>query len=348
MSVTSESIDGFLIVRLSSVGDVVLTEPVVAALRERFPDARIGFVVKRRFADLVSGNTEIDHVHLLESTRDGMRRLGAELAAASYRTVIDLHSNVRSRTLCRAAAAERVLRYRKRNRLDGFRVRVLKRPFRAPQRLVVRYLEALEPLGIDGTYRRPRFHVRPSDATRAEERLREAGLLDAPLLVVVPGSVWPTKRWPSDRFAAAVSEAARRWSLTPVALGVSDEHALCDDVVSGVPGSWNAAGLLSLGESAAVVARARVFLGSDSGPTHIARALGRPTVAIFGPTDPGQFSFDGCELLYADLGCSACSFYGGRRCRLGHWDCMRSIDVEAAVAAIGRLVERGRGACASS
>jgi len=342
--VIPEETDGFLLMRLSSIGDIVLTEPAVAALRERFPRAVIGFVVKRRFVDLVAGNEAIDRVHAFDETRGGFGKLSRELHSAGYRHVVDLHANARSAMLARAAAPEQVLRYRKRELRDAIRVRLLRRPFRASRRLVERYLDTLAPLGVDVAYRPPRFHSRPSDVERAGERLTEAGLDARALLVVSPGSVWATKRWPEERFSEVVREAAARWGLTPVAIGGGSERDLCDAVVAGIDGAWNAAGLLSLGEAAGVIGRADIFLGNDSGPTHIARAVETPTVAIFGPTDPGQFSFDGHELLYADLPCSACSFYGSRRCRLKHWDCMRSIGVDDALAAIDRLVPSRGGA----
>jgi heptosyltransferase-2 len=347
--VTPADTDGFLVLRLSSVGDIVLTEPVVAGIRERFPCARIGFVVKRRFTDLVAGNASIDRVHVLDDVRGGLRSLAGELASGEYRHVIDLHDNARTRVLARAAGAAQVLRYRKREPRDAIRVRLLRRSFRASRRLVERYLEAAAPLGVDTTYRAPVFHLRESDEQRARERLAAAGLGDAPMLVVAPGSVWATKRWPAGRFAEVAAGAFDRWGLVTVALGAAAERDLCESVIADAPCAWNAAGLLSLGESAAVIRRGRVFLGNDSGPTHIARALGTPTVAVFGPTDPGQFSFEGHELLYADLACSACSFYGGRRCREGHWDCMLSISSDDALQAVDRSLAREEAPpCASS
>ncbi|MBD3368557.1 MAG: hypothetical protein GF405_10385, partial [Candidatus Eisenbacteria bacterium] len=241
--------------------------------------------------------------------------------------------------LSRASGADAVLRYRKRDPFDSIAVRVLRRPYRASRRLVSRYLETLSPLGADTAYRVPRFHLSDTDRRRGDERLADAGLGDSPLLVVAPGAVWETKRWPADRFAGVVGEAAARWDLRPVAIGASVERDLAETVVSAVPGAWNAAGLLSLGESASVIARGRLYVGNDSGPTHIARAVGTPTVAVFGPTDPGQFSFEGHELVYTDLPCSACSFYGGRRCREGHWDCMRSVRSADVLGAMERLLE---------
>ncbi|MBD3368422.1 MAG: hypothetical protein GF405_09680, partial [Candidatus Eisenbacteria bacterium] len=145
MKATPDGTDGFLFIRLSSVGDIVLTEPAVAALRERFPDARVGFALKRRFTDLVAGNESIDRVHPFDETGGGLRRLAREIRDVSYRFVIDLHSNARSRVLSRASGADAVLRYRKRDPFDSIAVRVLRRPYRASRRLVSRYLETLSP-----------------------------------------------------------------------------------------------------------------------------------------------------------------------------------------------------------
>ncbi len=99
----------------------------------------------------------------------------------------------------------------------------------------------------------------------------------------------------------------------------------------------------TLGGTAAIIAGAALYVGNDSGLTHVAAALGTPTVAVFGPTDPGQFDFAGHAVVFADVPCSACSFFGGDSCRLGHWECMRLIRPEDVVrAALGLLAARGR------
>jgi ADP-heptose:LPS heptosyltransferase len=127
-----------------------------------------------------------------------------------------------------------------------------------------------------------------------------------------------------------------------VLLGTRGERELCDEIVRMAGGrAVNAAGETTLGELAAVISNARLFIGNDSGPTHMAMALRVPTVAVFGPTDPGQFDFSGHALVYRDLDCSACSFYGGRRCRLGHWDCIASIGPDEVTGAAERLLEEG-------
>lgn len=318
----------------------MLTEPVVAAVREALPEAPIGFVVKERFRDLVLGNPDVTRVHVFRggSVRD-LLVLSREIREAGYSAVVDLHGNPRSRFLSIRSGAHRRSSFRKREPGDSVRVRFLRGTYRASKLIAARYLDALEPLGVPHAYRRPRFHVEGGALERATLALREAGLDGARFAVVVPGSVWATKRWPEDRFASLARRIASELRLPVVLLGSESERELCARVASGSE-AVNAAGRLSLGESAALVSLARLFVGNDSGPTHVAMALDVPTVAIFGPTDPSQFDFEGHALVYAGSDCSACSFFGNERCRLGHWDCMTAISVGDVLAAASDLLER--------
>jgi ADP-heptose:LPS heptosyltransferase len=314
----------------------------VAAIHDALPTAEIGFAVKERFADLVAGNPAVTRVHALkDSSPRSVLRLSRELRTERYSAVVDLHANFRSAVLSRLAGARTVTRYRKRDLADSVRVRFARAPFRARARLVDRYLAALAPLGIGHGRRRPRFHVAAADAAAAERFLAAGGLSPNGYAAVTPGSKWPTKMWPAERFGDVVRALAVDDGLPVLVLGSADERAIAEEVVGRAGAGVNAAGRVGLGVTAGLLARARIAVGNDSGPTHIAMAAGTPTVAIFGPTDPSQFDFEGHELVYADLPCSACSFFGSRRCRLGHWRCMASIESEAVVAAARRLLRRG-------
>jgi len=325
---------------MSSVGDIVLTEPVVAALRRARPESSIGFVVKERFRDLVRPNPSIDRIHALRgSTPRALLDVAREIRSCGYSTAIDLHSNPRSRFLSLASGAGVRTSYVKRDSLDSARVRLLRRPYRASRKIVERYLDALEPLGIAHPYARPRFHLDSRSRERARRMLTEAGLAGRRLLVLAPGSVWDTKRWPAERFGELARRLASEAGMSVVAVGSASERSICETVV-GDSGGVSFAGSTGLGDMAALIAEAALFYGNDSGPTHISMALETPTVALFGPTDPGQFDFEGHSLLYEALPCGACSFFGGTRCRERHWGCMLGITVDDAFEAGRALMER--------
>ncbi|MBD3348102.1 MAG: hypothetical protein GF400_02765 [Candidatus Eisenbacteria bacterium] len=328
---------------MSSIGDIVLTEPVVTAIRRGAPRSTVGFVVKRRYRELVRPNPDVDRVHVLRDSSPGaLLELGREIRRERYSAVVDLHANPRSFFLSAGSGAPARTTYRKRGPLDSLRVRFLSGTYRTDRKLVARYLEALGPLGIPHPYERPRFHLDAAARGRAQAMLSEAGFAGTAFAVVAPGSVWETKRWPADRFAEVSRRVGSELGMRVLVLGSASERDLCERVAAGSDAVCFA-GAASLGESAALVAEASLFVGNDSGPTHISMALDVPTVAIFGPTDPGQFDFRGHALVYAGLPCSACSFYGGRRCRRGHWNCMLDLGVERVMeAAAGLLLRRGK------
>jgi heptosyltransferase-2 len=331
-----------LVVRLSSLGDIVLTEPVLAALARELPGCEVGFAVKSAYSDLVSAHPGVARVHTLDPGRRGaLSALCRDVRSRAYGAVVDLHRSARSAAIVRAARAPISTSVRKRERGDWLSVRVLGRPFRARKKLVERYLEALAPLGISAPYAAPRLHVPEADRRRAGAYLASRGL-DRGFAVIAPGAVWATKRWLAEGFAR-VAGALSKDGIPVVLAGSVAERGLCLRVASeaGAP-VLVTAGETGLGETAAIIERAALFVGNDSGLMHVAMALDTPTVAVFGPTDPGQFDFTGHALVFADVPCSACSFYGGRRCRLGHWDCMRLVESSDVVrAARALLAARG-------
>ena len=337
--------ESFVIIRLSSVGDVILTEPVVAVLRETHPDAEIGFVVKERLKDLVAGNPAITRIHTLGDERRGaLIKLAREVRSARYSVVVDLHANFRSRFLAAASGAGIVTTYRKRDLADALRVRVFRKPFRAKRKIVERYVGSLAPLGIEAPHRSPRFHLVPADALWARDYLAGAGLLPERYAAIAPGAVWATKRWPADRYGAVAERFSSELGLRTLLLGSLAERKGLLEIAARAPGAIVAAGDTRLGQMAGLISRARVYLGNDSGPTHMAMALGVPTIAVFGPTDPGQFDLRRARLLYADLSCSACSFFGSTRCRFGHLACMTSIATDQILAAARDLCAGREGA----
>jgi heptosyltransferase-2 len=322
-------VERILILRYSALGDVVLATSLLAPLRARFPGATIEWVTSPAYAPLLEGLPELAAVHRLG--REGEASLGALRARLRGRfdLAIDLQEKVKSALLARAAAPRRLTFHRRTPRQALAALLGRDRPLdRAPATRL--YAEVLAPLG--GGEPGP-LRVAVPEAARAEA----AALLDGaarPLVALAPGATWATKRWAPERFAA-LAEALHADGLGLVlcagpgdAAAVAAFRAACRAPI--------AADLtpLRVPAMAAALARVRLLVACDSGPVHLASALGTPALALFGPTStvrwgpppPGR-------ALALGLACQPCSNHGGERCPLGHHRCLADLGVDAVLAA---------------
>jgi heptosyltransferase-2 len=170
-----------------------------------------------------------------------------------------------------------------------------------------------------------RLVARPEWLRAAEERLRGSPNSLAALCV---GSEWQTKIWPAEHFAALADRLAER-GLTPVLLGGAREKPLAEAVQARAGARCVDTTGNPIGEALAILSRSAICVGGDSGLTHAARALGVPTVALFGPTAPGAHEFGPRErAVELGLSCSPCSLHGQRRCPLGHHRCLRDLSAD--------------------
>jgi ADP-heptose:LPS heptosyltransferase len=331
--------EAVLVLRFSSLGDVVLTAPAVEALHNAWPTTRILFAVKAELAPLVRNSPFVHEVLPLERS-DGVRSLAAR--AREVGAVLDLHGKVRSQLL-RLLLRKPSVVWHKRDFADTVAVKLLRRPYHAKMRIADRYHAAVEALvGRPLPRGRLRYFLGPDEAERAARVLREAGVEPSrPRVALFPGATRNTKQWPVERFG----ELARRIlgsGFQVVVGGSAAEAGLCREVVSLAPGAADVSGRFALDVLGGFLAGSAAFVGNDSGPMHVARALGVPTLAFFGPTDPGQFDFTGCALLFAGVPCSPCSFFGQHACPRGHFRCMADLDVERAWQVLSPLLSSGR------
>jgi len=329
-----------LVLRWSSAGDIVLTAPALEALSQAWPEARIVFVTKPQFVDLVRAHPCVHEVETLRPG-EGTLALSRRLAARAPDAVLDLHGKARGFFL-RRLAPRRVV-WTKRGTLQGLRVRLGLAPYRAEKLIARRYHDAVEKLvGRALPPGRLRYYVHPDDAARARERLVAAGVdLGRPLCGMSPGALWETKRWPAERFGELAARLVTA-GVQVVQSGSKAEAAFTAAVRARAPGAVDLAGQLTLGELGGLIDACTAFVANDSGPMHMARGLGVPTLAFFGSTDPRQFDFSGHAVLFAELPCAPCSLYGKRRCPEGHFRCMLDLDVERALRAVLELSRGGR------
>jgi len=323
-----------LVVRYSALGDVVLATSLLAPLRALYPEARIEWVTSPALAPLLEGLPELATVHrLARSGPDGPAALRARLRGR-FDLAIDLQEKVKSAWLAFSAAPRRLFYHRRTLGQAGLALLGRDRP-QTRAHATRMYADVLAPLG--GGAPGP-LRISLSGAARAAA----AEVLDGaagPLVAIAPGATWATKRWAPERFAA-VAEALH-----------ADGHAL---VLCAGPGDAAAVAAfqaacrapiaadltpLRVEGMAAALARVKLLVSNDSGPVHLAAALGTPALVLFGPTStvrwapppPGR-------ALSLGLPCQPCSNHGGERCPLGHHRCFADLPAETVLAAAREMI----------
>ncbi|MEX0641085.1 MAG: glycosyltransferase family 9 protein [Pirellulales bacterium] len=292
-----------LIVRLSAIGDVIHGLPVLCALRNEFPKAYLGWVVEGRAGDLLECHPALDALvrvprGWLKSPRE-VWRLRQRLRAMRFDTVIDLQCLTKSAIAARLSGAGRRIG---KAGTDG---RELSRWFHTElvaaggSHVIDHYLDMLRPLGIgcrvsgvgcqesieaDSTVRFNLPELLP-DARMADDFLRRSRLAAHRFAILNPGAGWRSKIWPADRYGELARRLAREHDLPSVAVwGTSDELPLAEMIVATSGGEARLAPATTMRELASLCRRAALFVGSDTGPMHLAVAVGTPTISLHGPS----------------------------------------------------------------
>ncbi len=331
-----------LVIRLSSLGDIILTTPVLRLLRESWPAARIDVAVKTEFQDVLRMHPCVDRL-LPVDARAPLRHTIRALRKTDYDLVLDLHRTLRSFWLYRGSRARRRMAYRKHTWRRALLVCLKWNTLRHAPPIPERYALPLRQLGVTAPLPPTELHVDAASAAAVEQYLADVGLNTVPrcLIAVAPGSQWPTKQWPVARFAAAAREVANRHDATIVLLGNRHERSLVQAFRQHVAAPViDTVGQLPLMQTVALFQQCRLFLCNDSGLMHMATALDVPVVAVFGPTVQafGFYPFQAvAQVVSHPLSCRPCTTKGSNRCPRGHHDCMQQIVLEEVVAAAETL-----------
>ncbi len=288
-----------LIVLPGRLGDIAMGLPLLASLRDRFPDAFIGWVVERRFAGLLEGHPALDRLYVFDRPT-GARGLGRLTTAPRlWSALADLRRGLGERRWDAAIVVQSRLLTGLVGRLSGAAVRVVfaskrkrlhwlfgNRQVRAVgKHMVERFLELGAALGASTLC--PRFGLQPSAEGAAWAETALAGL-GRPLVAVIPGASKPDKVWPVECFAETIGAVRKQLGACGVvALGGAAERGLGQRLAELVgEDAANLAGATSIPQLVGALAACDVVLSGDTGPAHVAAALGRPVVAVFAVTDP--------------------------------------------------------------
>ncbi|NTW55367.1 MAG: glycosyltransferase family 9 protein [Chlorobaculum sp.] len=317
-----QDIRSVLVVRLSAIGDIVLTTPVLTELHRALPQARIDYCTKAPFAPLVASNPAVASVVTPESITPG----------TAYDLVVDLQNNRRSRALVRKLDARMVRRYHKRNWKKVLLVRFKINVSDGYQSVVERYGEALAGLA-------PKVSAPCALFPSPQDRAFAAGALgaDSPVLALCFGANHFTKRYPTERFARIIELVTAATSASVLLLGGKEDEPEAEKMISSLPEAARSrvqslAGKASLMQSAALLERSTLVLTNDTGLMHIASAFGKKLFVIFG-SSVKEFGFmpwgAEYELFETEgLRCRPCSHIGRGSCPKGHFRCMMEIAPE--------------------
>jgi len=352
-----------VLIRLRLIGDVVFTTPAIRAIRRRFPDCHLAYVVEPDAAAVVAGNRHLDEV-IVAARPDGSGRIRADLALAGrlrrarYDVAIDFHGGPRSGLLTLATGAPMRIGYTVPGRSWSYTHRIPRSRELRPRHSVVNQWDLLGPLGIEPPDPARDATEMPEDAAaaaRVASRLAAEGCGDRDEMIVLHVSAGnPFRRWPRASFvdlvARLVSSGPSRW--VAVTSGPSDLQAAA--MVTGEarsrldgPSARRVvhAADFDLGELRALIDRAALFIGGDSGPMHVAGTTSTPIVALYGPTLPARSAPWRDPALVAeavertDLGCRPCD---QRNCVTHDFRCLAAIPAEAVHEAAERALERER------
>jgi lipopolysaccharide heptosyltransferase II len=350
-----------LLIRLREIGDVVFTTPAVRALRQKFPEAHISYLVEPGASPVVEGNPNIDQL-IVAPRREGAAglwadlRLGRKLRAQAFDVAIDFHGGPRASLLTWLSGAPVRVGYEVAGRAWMYTARVARpRELRA-RHSVVNQWDLLAPFGIgppDPGTTPLEMRADPETARLVAERLDQAGVAPGDALVIVHVSAGnPFRRWPLESFAVvaadlAASDTNRRIVVTS---GPSERDAAARVIEAArarLPADEQARilrlGELSLAELRALSERAALYIGGDSGPMHVAATTNVSIVALYGPTlparsapwRPARWTTETVEIT--GLSCRPCD---QRRCEPGDFRCLTRIEPVQVIAAAERVLNR--------
>ncbi len=344
-----------LIIKPSSLGDVVHALPVLAMLRRTCAEAHIAWLINSSLAPLLENHPLLDEVVRFDRERYGRMwrnprafvdfwRFVAEIRRRRFDLVIDLQGLIRSGLLCRfSGAKQRVGFSEAREGAWLFYSQRVRCPDSA-EHAVEKNLAVLQALGL--RVDQPEFPLGVRAAERAEATELLARVVGEPIdsfTAVIPGARWASKLWPAEKIAALIDRMHAEGFARCVLLGAPDERDFAERVSGACrSGVIDLVGRTSLRQLVALIDLAERVVCHDSGPLHIAAALGKPTVAIFGPTNPartGPYS-DAASVVTHPIECAPCY---RRVCPYGHQNCMRQLEVETVLAEVRAL--GGAGIC---
>ena len=318
----------FLIIRFSSIGDIVLTTPVIRCLKKQVPDAEIHFLTKDTFRSIVEHNPYIDKLYVLAHSWELMIE---ELKVEEYDYIINLHHNTKTLQIKNALKKKSFSFYKlniQKYFYTAFKINML-----PDVHIVDRYLKTVTSFGVKNDGAGLDYFIAEQEKIKRQDipASHTAGYI-----ACVIGAAHGTKRWPIHKW----KEFCTKMNHPIILLGGSEDRVNGDEIAAvDTIKVYNACGKFKLNESADLVRNAKLVISNDTGLMHIAAAFKRPVISLWGNTVPafGMYPYYG-DAPVSDvimqtnkLFCRPCSKIGYNKCPLGHFKCMEKIEVDEVI-----------------
>ncbi len=321
----------FLVIRFSSIGDVILTTPLVRSLRAKYPGSRIDFLVKKEFSAVLVLNPNINDIITFDKSvgKGELARVRNLVKQNAYTHIVDVQRNIRSVYIASGSGAK----------LSGFSKKIMARDllirfkiniYKEIKPVYLRYFEAVATLGVGYDGKGTEVFPPASEILTVNELLAQNSFTaQTPILVIAPGAHWENKRWPAAKFAETADIFCSQNGAKAILIGGKGDADICHEVQTLMKSNpLNLAGKLSLMGSAAILGHASMVFTNDTGMLHMAQAMKTPVVAVYGPTtrELGFFPLPvNSRVAETDISCRPCTQKGLHYCPKKHFMCMNAI-----------------------
>jgi lipopolysaccharide heptosyltransferase II len=335
-----------LIIRLSSIGDIILTTPLIRNMKKKFPESTIDFVIKSEFAELLENHPSINNLYQLEKgiKNKPLKKIKQQIKNEKYDLIVDLHKNFRSYYLTFRSEAKQIVRYKKfilqRFLLVKFKINLFKKI--VP--IYERYFLSLNRFNIQNDELGLEIHFNNQIEQKIQNYYKDFLNYENDLIIgIAPGASFATKRWTLDGFQEVVYYFIEHHKTKIILFGNKIDRELIHSAqISNEQKILNSAGKHSISETGVLMNHCDVVLTNDSGLLHLATALKKPVVAIFGSTTEELGFFpsitNNIVVQNSDLKCRPCSHVGRNKCPKDHFKCLKEITSKEVIKAIEKLI----------
>ncbi len=336
--------ENILIIQTAFLGDVILSLPLVQALKKKHPDSKIDFLCIPGTSGLLKNNPYIDEVIIYNKRNSGVPGLIdiiKKIRNKKYDLIISPHRSARTSMISYFSSAKKTITFDKSNLSFLYDVKI---PYAENIHEIRRNLSLLEPLGNETEIIRPELFTGEEEKNKIDKLFSDNNIpAGQKIISIAPGSAWFTKKFPKEKFVR-ICDLVQTMNAKIFLIGGKEDRQTSEYIEnnSASENIINVTGQLSILESAELIKRSSLLITNDSAPLHIGNAEGISVIAIFGATIPafGFYPYGKNDIIFETngLSCRPCSIHGGNKCPIGTFECMLRISEENIAKEIKRML----------